>query len=210
MRTGVIIGILAMGAVVAASNVLVQFLYGDWLTLGAFTYPFAFLITDIVNRIYGARDAQKVVFAGFLVGLLCSAIGTQIGGEFGPLVSARVAIGSGIAFLIAQLTDILIFNRLRSGAWWRAPLASTVIGSAIDTGLFFAIAFSAGFAFIAPSVDVGWANEIVPLLGSGPEAPLWVSLAIADFGVKLGIALIALVPFRLCVNAILNRSQRPA
>lgn len=201
MKSGLIYGILAMAAVVTASNILVQYLLGNWLTWGAFTYPVAFLVTDIMNRLYGARDAQKVVFVGFGVGLICSFIGTQIMGEFGPLVTIRIAMASGIAFLIAQLTDILIFNKLRNGTWWRAPVVSSLVGSALDTALFFAIAFSISFAFLAPSVDVAWANEMLPLLGFGPVSPLWVSLAVADFGVKLLLALIALVPFRVIVNS---------
>ncbi len=204
MQRGVIFGILAMALVVTASNILVQYLYGDWLTWGAFTYPIAFLVTDLMNRIYGAPAARKVVFIGFAVGLLCSFIGTQIMGEFGPLVTLRIAIGSGTAFLIAQLTDIFVFNRLRERTWWRAPVVSSIVGSALDTALFFAIAFSASLAFIAPGVDVAWANEAVPLLGKGPVAPLWVSLAVADFGVKLALALVALVPFRLIVTAVLG------
>ncbi len=190
-------GILAMAAIVVASNILVQFLFGDWLTWGAFTYPFAFLVTDLMNRLHGPERARKVVLAGFAVGLLCSLIGSQIVGEFGPLVSLRVAIGSGTAFLVAQLIDVAIFDRLRAGDWWRAPLVSSLVGSALDTVIFFAIAFSAQLSWIAPSVDVAWANESVPLLGQGPALPLWVSLALADFSVKLGLALNALIPFRL-------------
>jgi uncharacterized integral membrane protein (TIGR00697 family) len=192
-------GILAMAAIVVASNILVQFLFGQWLTWGAFTYPLAFLITDVMNRVYGAPVARKVVFVGFLVGLVCSLIGTQIIGEFGPLVTLRIAIGSGIAFLTAQLLDVAIFDRLRSGAWWRAPLASTLIGSTIDTALFFTIAFSASLVWIEPANDVSWATEVLPLLGIGPMAPLWVSLAVADWMVKLSLALGALVPFRIIV-----------
>lgn len=190
-------GILAMGAIVLASNILVQFLAGPWLTWGAFTYPFAFLVTDLTNRLYGAQAARKVVLAGFGVGLACSAVGTQIMGEYGPLVSLRVAMGSALAFLTAQLVDVALFDRLRAGAWWRAPLVSSVIGSALDTALFFTIAFSAGLAWLEPGNDVGWANEALPLLGLGPVAPLWVSLAVADFGVKIALALVALAPFRL-------------
>ncbi len=190
-------GILAMAIIVVASNILVQFLFGNWLTWGAFTYPLAFLVTDIMNRAYGAAAARRVVFTGFMVGVLCSLIGTQIMGEFGPLVTLRIAIGSGVAFLTAQLLDVAIFSALRSGAWWRAPLASTLIGSTIDTALFFSIAFSASLSFVAPGDDVSWAGEILPVLGFGPLAPLWVSLAIADWGVKLSLALIALVPFRV-------------
>ena len=190
-------GILAMAAIVVASNILVQFLFGNWLTWGAFTYPLAFLVTDIMNRAYGAQAARRVVFAGFVVGVVCSLIGTQIMGEFGPLVTLRIALGSGIAFLTAQLLDVSIFSALRSGAWWRAPLASTLIGSTVDTALFFSIAFSASFGFLEPANDVSWAGEVLPILGFGPQAPLWVSLAIADWGVKLSLALIALIPFRV-------------
>jgi uncharacterized integral membrane protein (TIGR00697 family) len=190
-------GILAMAAIVVASNILVQFLFGQWLTWGAFTYPLAFLVTDVMNRVYGAGPARKVVFAGFVVGVICSLIGTQIMGEFGPLVTLRIALGSGIAFLTAQLLDVGIFSALRDGKWWHAPLASTLIGSSVDTALFFTIAFSASLTFLEPANDVSWAGEILPILGVGPAAPLWVSLAIADWGVKLSLALLALVPFRL-------------
>ncbi len=193
-------GILAMAAVVVASNILVQFLFGQWLTWGAFTYPLAFLVTDVMNRVYGAAIARKVVLAGFVTGIGCSLIGTQIMGEFGPLVTLRIAIGSGLAFLTAQLLDVAIFDRLRHGAWWRAPLISTLIGSAVDTALFFTIAFSAWLVFLEPANDIGWANEALPMIGLGPIVPLWVSLALADWGVKLLIALAALVPFRLIVK----------
>ena len=192
-------GILAMAAIVVASNILVQFLFGQWLTWGAFTYPLAFLVTDVMNRVYGPAAARRVVFAGFVTGVICSLIGTQIMGEFGPLVTLRIALGSGIAFLAAQLLDVAVFNRLRGQAWWQAPLASTLVGSTVDTALFFTIAFSAGLTFVEPANDVSWANEILPLLGTGPAAPLWASLAIADWAVKLSLALIALVPFRLIV-----------
>jgi hypothetical protein len=189
-----------MAAIVVASNILVQFLFGNWLTWGAFTYPFAFLVTDLMNRLHGPRRARIVVLAGFAVGVLCSLAGSQIHGEFGPLVSLRVAIGSGIAFLAAQLVDIAVFDRLRVGAWWRAPFVSSLVGSALDTALFFSIAFSTSLAWIAPQVDVGWANAALPLLGRGPVVPLWVSLGVADFGVKLGLALLALLPFRWAVR----------
>jgi uncharacterized integral membrane protein (TIGR00697 family) len=198
--TRILPGILAMAAVVVASNILVQFLFGQWLTWGAFTYPIAFLVTDVMNRVYGPAVARKVVFAGFAVGVACSLVGTQIQGEFGPLVTWRIAVGSGLAFLTAQLLDVAIFDRLRAGAWWRAPLASTLVGSTVDTAIFFTIAFSAWLAFLEPANDVSWANETLPLLGAGPMAPLWVSLAVADWGVKLALALIALIPFRLIVK----------
>ncbi|WP_298915892.1 queuosine precursor transporter [uncultured Roseobacter sp.] len=190
-------GILAMAAIVVASNILVQFLFGQWLTWGAFTYPLAFLVTDVMNRVYGASAARRVVFVGFVVGIICSLIGTQIIGEFGPLVTLRIAIGSGLAFLIAQLIDVSVFAALRDGKWWRAPLASTLIGSTLDTALFFTIAFSASLMWIEPGNDVSWAGDILPLLGFGPAAPLWVSLAVADWMVKLSLALLALIPFRV-------------
>jgi uncharacterized integral membrane protein (TIGR00697 family) len=196
-------GIIAMAAIVVASNILVQFLFGQWLTWGAFTYPLAFLVTDVMNRVYGQAAARRVVLVGFVVGLICSLIGTQIIGEFGPLVTIRIAIGSGLAFLVAQLLDVAIFSALRDGKWWRAPLASTLIGSTVDTILFFSIAFSGALSFISPTTDVSWASESLPILGSGPMAPLWVSLAVADWTVKLGLALIALVPFRLITARLL-------
>lgn len=197
MRKSLVGGVIAMAAVVVASNVLVQFLVGDWLTWGAFTYPLAFFVTDVVNRLHGAQAARRVVFAGLIVGLACSAIGTQIEGPFGPLVSARVAAGSATAFLLGQMFDVAVFNRLRAWSWWLAPLVSSVAGSALDTALFFTIAFSAALSGLWPGVDVAWANAPRALLGVGPVAPLWVSLAVADLGVKLAIAALALVPFRL-------------
>ena len=195
-----------MAAVVVASNILVQFLFGQWLTWGAFTYPIAFLITDVMNRVYGAPAARRVVLAGFVTGVICSLIGTQIMGEFGPLVTLRIAIGSGIAFLVAQLSDVAIFSALRSGKWWRAPLASTLVGSTLDTALFFSIAFSASLIWIEPANDVSWATEVLPLLGVGPMVPLWVSLAVADWMVKLTLALVALIPFRVIVQQLQGRA----
>ncbi|MDJ1008248.1 MAG: queuosine precursor transporter [Paracoccaceae bacterium] len=196
-------GIAAMALIVVASNILVQFVIEDWfLTWGAFTYPLAFLVTDVMNRVYGRGAAQRVVFAGFVTGVVCSLIGTQIMGEFGPLVTFRIALGSGVAFLLAQSLDIAVFNRLRAGAWWRAPLVSSLIGSAVDTAVFFTVAFSATLAFLEPGNDVSWAGEMLPLLGVGPAAPLWVSLAVADWCVKLALALIALLPFRLIVGRL--------
>jgi len=200
--TRILPGVIAMAAIVVASNILVQHLFGQWLTWGAFTYPFAFLVTDVMNRVYGVKAARKVVFAGFVVGVACSLVGTQIIGEFGPLVTWRIAIGSGIAFLTAQMMDVAIFDRLRRGAWWRAPLASTLVGSSLDTALFFTIAFSTQLVFLEPANDVSWANEVLPLLGVGPQVPLWMSLALADWTVKLSLALIALVPFRAIVTKL--------
>lgn len=206
MKHHLLPGILAMAAIVVASNILVQFLFGQWLTWGAFTYPLAFLVTDVMNRVYGRDAARRVVFAGFVVGLACSFIGTQISGEFGPLVTLRIALGSAVAFLTAQLLDIAVFNRLREGAWWRAPMVSSLIGSTVDTALFFTIAFSASLAVLEPFNDVSWANEILPLLGVGPAVPLWMSLALADWMVKLALALLTLVPFRIIVRSLMHRA----
>ncbi|SMO35513.1 hypothetical protein SAMN06265173_101233 [Thalassovita litoralis] len=203
-------GIIAMAAVVVASNILVQFLFGQWLTWGAFTYPFAFLVTDVMNRVYGAGPARKVVVAGFVVGVICSLIGTQImlqgDGYTYPAVTLRIALGSGLAFLTAQLVDIAVFDRLRDGSWWRAPLASTLVGSSLDTAIFFTIAFSAVLTGLEPSNDVSWATEALPLLGAGPMVPLWVSLGFADWLVKLSLALVALLPFRIIVGALIPRT----
>jgi hypothetical protein len=188
-----------MAVVVTASNILVQYPLGAYLTWGALTYPFAFLVTDLTNRLAGPAVARRVVLVGFTVGVICSFIGTQVMGEFGPLVTLRIALGSGIAFLCAQLLDIAVFNRLRAGAWWRAPLVSTLVSSSVDTALFFSIAFSATLTVLEPGNDVSWATAATPLLGLGPEAPFWVSLALADWLVKLLLAVLALVPFRLAV-----------
>lgn len=192
-------GILAMAIIVVASNILVQYPLGAFLTWGALTYPFAFLVNEITNRFQGPAAARKVVLAGFVTGLVCSFIGTQVQGEFGPLVTLRVALGSGAAFLAAQLLDISIFNRFRQGLWWKAPLISPVISSTLDTAVFFTIAFSAAFTFLEPAVDVSWAAAPTPLLGRGPEAPFWVSLAFGDWLVKLLLAGVALLPFRLAL-----------
>lgn len=190
-------GILAMAAIVVASNILVQFLFGNWLTWGAFTYPLAFLVNDIMNRVYGPQAARRVVWAGFAVGVASSLVASAF-----DATTLRIAIGSGLAFLTAQMLDVVIFDKLREGRWWRAPLASTLVGSTVDTVLFFSIAFSASLAFISPADDVSWAAEALPLLGWGPEVPLWVSLAVADWGVKLALALLALAPFRIIVKRI--------
>lgn len=198
-------GVIAMAIIVVASNILVQFLILDGLlTWGAFTYPLAFLITDLMNRIYGTAAARRVVGVGLVVGIVCSLIGSQIQLEFGPAVPIRVAIASATAFGVAQLLDIAVFNKLRMGVWWIAPLGSTLISSVVDTVIFFGIAFAAVFNGISPAAadQVIWAQEAVPFLNAGPVAPLWVSLAVADWSVKLGVALLALVPFRLIVGRL--------
>ena len=207
-----LLGIAAMAAVVVASNILVQFLILDGLlTWGAFTYPFAFLVTDLMNRVYGPADARRVVYFGFVTGVVCSLIGSQImlegDGYTYPAVAFRIAVGSGIAFLVAQLVDVFVFDRLRAGIWWRAPLASTIVGSVLDTALFFTIAFSASVPFFSEAAngDISWAWDVAPLLTFGSDAPLWVSLALADWIVKLSVALVALIPFRIFVHRIFDQ-----
>ena len=205
MKKTPLIGIVAMAIVVVASNILVQRLLGQWLTWGAFTYPFAFLVTDLTNRFYGASAARRVVVAGFAIGVICSLIGTQFIGEYGPLVTLRVALGSGLAFLVAQLLDVTLFDRLRGQIWWRAPLLSTLLGASVDTMLFFTIAFSGALVWIEPGNDISWAGEVLPLLGFGFDAPLWISLAMADWGVKILLAIVALVPFRIFLRKIITQ-----
>ena len=200
-----ILGVFAMATIVVASNILVQYPLGLYLTWGALTYPLAFLVTDLTNRIAGPSTARKVVLVGFVTGILCSFIGTQIVGEFGPLVTLRIAIGSGLAFLCAQLLDISVFNRLRQGSWWKAPLVSTLVSSTLDTAIFFTIAFSATLTFLEPGNDVSWATAPGALLGLGPQVPFWVSLAVGDWLVKLAMALVALVPFRLAVARLTTK-----
>ena len=199
LSPSLIAGVLAMTIIVVASNILVQYPMGAWLTYGALTYPLAFLVNDIINRLEGVTAARRVVLVGFVAGLVCSVIGTQIMGEFGPLVTLRIAIGSATAFLIGQMLDVSVFDRLRRAAWWRAPLVSTLIGSTIDSAIFFTIAFAASLSFLEPGNDVSWAAEPGALLGLGPVVPFWVSLAVADTCVKFAIAVFGLLPFRLIV-----------
>ena len=187
-------GIAAMALIVAASNILVQHPMGAYLTYGALTYPLSFLVNDITNRLHGARAARIVVIAGFVTGLVCSLIAW-----FPGLTTLRIAYGSGTAFLIGQLLDVTIFNRLRRGMWWRAPLVSTLIGSTLDSVIFFTIAFAGALAFLEPSNIPTWATEPGALLGSGPVVPFWISLAVADWCVKFAIAWFGLLPFRLFV-----------
>ena len=125
-----------MTLIVLASNILVQYiLFDGWLTWGALTYPLAFLTTDVMNKIYGPSAARKVILAGFITGIVCSLFGTQIINDFGPLVTLRIAIASGLGFLTAQIIDLAIFEKFRSSAWWKAPLISSVIGSFVDLSL---------------------------------------------------------------------------
>lgn len=194
MKKGVLWGVLAMAVLVTASNILVQYPVGDFLTWGAFTYPFAFLATDLTNRRYGPKAARRVVYAGFAVAVALSV----------ALATPRIAMASGAAFLSAQLLDVAVFDRLRAGAWWRAPLVSSTIGSMLDTALFFTLAFSASAGFLGPTDD--WAVAAAPLLGAGPQAPFWLSLAVGDFAVKMLIALAALGPYRAAVGMLAHRA----
>ena len=198
-------GILAMALIVLVSNILVQFPVGQWLTWGAFTYPFAFLVTEMVNRFHGPAAARRVVLAGFATGLACSVVGTQITGEFGQLVTLRVAIASGTAFLTAQLMDVAVFDRLRRAEWWRAPFVASFLGSTLDTVIFFTLAFSVQFTFLEPANDVAWAAQPMALLGLGPDVPFWVSLGVADWIVKILIDVFALLPFRLAISKYVAR-----
>lgn len=208
--------LFAMALVVVCSNVLVNFPVGysvgavnlgDLLTYGAFTYPAAFLITDLTNRTFGPAKARKVVFTGFLIAVLCSIVVPQLLFKMGlfpfELSAARltrIAIASGSAFLVAQLLDVYVFDKLRNGRWWRAPLVSSLIGSALDTVLFFSLAFAARFAFLGE--NDGFALEAAPFLAVfANEAPRWVSWAIGDFGVKILVGLLMLVPYGLFIKA---------
>ena len=166
-----------MGVVVLSSNYLVQFpinYYGlnEILTYGAFSYPIAFLITDLANRSYGKRVARKIVYFGFVLGIGFTVLFST---DFADFISIRIAIGSGVAFLTAQLLDIQIFDRLRKKEWFVAPLTSSMIGSTIDTFLFFSISF----------------------YGTGVP---WVTLSLGDLIVKVIVALIMLIPFRLLLK----------
>ena len=168
---------ILMGVVVVISNYLVQFpinYYGlnEILTYGAFSYPIAFLITDLANRSYGKRVARKIVYFGFVLGIGFTVLFST---DFADLISIRIAIGSGIAFLTAQLLDVQIFDRLRKKEWFVAPLTSSMIGSTIDTFLFFSISF----------------------YGTGVP---WVTLSLGDLIVKVIVALIMLIPFRLLLK----------
>lgn len=157
--------------IVVASNWLVQFPINDLLTWGAITYPFSFLVTDLTTRLHGPVRARRVVWVGFMIAVLISVW----------LATPRIALASGTAFLAGQLLDIQVFQRLRDGSWWRAPLVSSILGSVLDTTLFFSLAFA------------------------GTDMP-WKTLALGDLGVKLAIAVLALVPFR----AILALALPPA
>ena len=160
-------GVIAMAIIVAASNFLVQFAINDWITWAAFTYPVSFLITDLCNRTLGPRQARRVVYIGFTLAVALSVW----------LATPRIAIASGSAFLVAQVLDVSIFNHLRHARrWWLPPLASSSIASALDTLIFFSVAFV------------------------GTSVP-WVSLAAGDYLVKLAMALVMLLPFGIAVRS---------
>ena len=166
-----------MGVVVLSSNYLVQFpinYYGlsEILTYGAFSYPVAFLITDLANRFYGKFVARKIVYFGFFIGIIFTLLFST---DFADLISIRIAIGSGVAFITAQLLDIQIFDRLRKKEWFIAPLISSFIGSTVDTFLFFSIAFYA---------------TGVP----------WITLSLGDLAVKLFVSIVMLIPFKILLK----------
>ena len=169
----------SMGLVVALSNYLVQFpitymSLEEIFTYGAFSYPVAFLITDLANRRYGKEIARKIVYIGFVLGLFLT---LYFSTDFSNLISKRIAIGSGIAFLTAQLLDVQVFDKLRARAWFVAPFVSSLIGSVIDTFLFFSIAF--------------YGTEVN-----------WITLSFGDLFVKIFVAMIMLIPFRLLLSRV--------
>ena len=168
-----------MGLVVLTSNFLVQFpvkAYGleELLTYGAFSYPIAFLITDLANRSFGKLAARKIVYLGFMIGVIFTLLFST---NYADLISIRIAIGSGTAFLIAQLLDVQIFDRLRKKKWFIAPLGSSIVGSTVDTFLFFSISF----------------------YGTGIP---WFTLSLGDLSVKLIVGLVMLIPFRLLLGTL--------
>lgn len=163
--TQLTVAVFAMGVVVLSSNILVQFAINDWLTWGAITYPFAFLVTELVNRAFGPAQARRVAWVGFAVAVAASAV----------LAPVRIAAASGLAFLLSQMLDISVFDRLRQTRWWRAPLVATMLAAVLDTCIFWGI---------------GFAGEDLP----------WVTWALGDLGVKLVMAVGLLLPFRLLIG----------
>ncbi len=211
MLTRLLAAIAAMIVVVTASNILVQYPVkadlgpihlGDLLTWGAFTYPFAFLVTDLTNRYEGATRARLVVVVGFVLALGLSAV----------LSTPRIAIASATAFLVGQLLDISVFSRLRNRVWFLPPLAASLFGSLLDTLIFFTIAFAPALAFIDGlfGMQDGSLGFGAPWLGIGAEVPLWTSLASGDFMVKFLAALLLLAPYRLLMGRIMPLPARAA
>ena len=205
------LAVFAMVATVAASNFLVQFpvqaqLGGinlaDLLTWGAFTYPVAFLVTDLTNRHFGPTGARLVVICGFAVAVVLSIW----------LATPRIAIASGTAFLVAQFLDISIFNRLRRGQWWHAPLFSSLVSSALDTVIFFSLAMAPAFAWLDTMLgrQDGSLAFPAPFLGAGPEVELWVSLGAGDFLVKLVLAALCLAPYGALRQWLTERTAQTA
>jgi len=161
-KTALALSIVAMAVVIVVSNILVAIQINSWLTWGTLTYPFAFLVTDLMNRYFGAKKARLVVYVGFAVGVAASLYFADV----------RIALASGTAFLISQLLDVSVFDKLRSKQWWVAPFTSSVISTVFDTFLFYALAF----------------------IGTGV---VWQQLAVGDLGVKWAVALVALIPYAL-------------
>ncbi|HEX2554076.1 MAG TPA: queuosine precursor transporter [Microvirga sp.] len=187
-RRDFLAALAAMTLVVLSSNILVQhpITFGglqDYLTWGAFSYPIAFLVTDLSNRRFGPRGARRVVYAGFVLAVLLSVV----------LATPRIAIASGAAFLTAQLLDIAIFSRLRGQAWWLPPFASSVVSSAVDTAIFFSLAFYCG-----PLPGLGLTISDALALGGVADSCMalpWTSLAAADYLVKLALAALSIAPY---------------
>ncbi|KAA0698958.1 VUT family protein [Neorhizobium sp. P12A] len=203
-----LIYVFLMTVVVVASNFLVQFPLditisgvnlSDLLTWGAFSYPVAFLVTDLTNRQFGPKAARKVVFCGFVVGVGLSFVTSD----------PRIAIASGSAYLAGQLLDISLFNRLRRQAWWHAPLVGSLVGTALDTVMFFSFAFAPFFVFFGPNVP--FALEQAPLLGMfSTEAPRWISWALGDFAVKTIVGFVMLIPYGALMNRLKPMQAVPA
>ena len=202
-RRDFFIALVAMTLVVLSSNILVQHPFthwglGDYLTWGAFSYPFSFLVTDLANRRFGTRGARRIVYVGFVLAVALSVI----------LATPRIAMASGAAFLVAQLIDIGIFARLRDKAWWMPPFVSSVISSGLDTAIFFSVAFYCG-----PVPGVGLTiSDMLEQAGIADAciALPWVNLAVADYGVKLVLAAIAIAPYGAVMALMRPRLQRAA
>ncbi|ALE03194.1 Putative preQ0 transporter [Bartonella ancashensis] len=180
----------AMCCAVTASNVLVQYpidFFGlhELLTYGAFTYPIAFLINDLVNRFHGPAAARSVVYAGFITGFFVSWM----------VATPRIAIASSTAFLFGQLLDIMVFTPLRRKTWWKAPLAAALTGSALDTVLFFALAFAGHMSFLDQITGYADGSITESILFWGIEIPVWLSLAFGDFLVKMVMSFLMLIPY---------------
>jgi uncharacterized PurR-regulated membrane protein YhhQ (DUF165 family) len=201
-RRDFVIAITAMALVVLASNILVQYPVtfgglGDYLTWGAFSYPAAFLVTDLSNRRFGASGARRIVYAGFVLAVLLSAM----------FATPRIAIASGAAFLVAQLLDIAIFARLRDKAWWMPPFVSSVVSSGLDTAIFFSFAFFCG---VVPGFGMTISDGLAAFgIADQCVALPWVNLAVADYLVKLALAALAIAPYGALL-AVIRREERLA